>query len=97
MAKDILFENPFYNGDFNFGFSDEQHISHLLLSAPGHIKHAPLAGINITDTINASLSPAEQQKLERLIRLNLEADGAKEINVTVDPQTSKINIDAKYS
>lgn len=97
MAKDILFDSPFANGDFNIGFSDEQHIKHIIASSPGHFKNAPLLGVQIKDWINASMSPSEQQKLDKHIRLNLEADEVKQITVEVDPQTSEINVNGKYS
>lgn len=95
MAKDINFKQPFQNGDFNITFSDDQHIEHLMVSAPGHFKNAPLLGVRITDYINASLPPSEQQKLERLVRLNLESDGATQINTRVD-NIGNVDVDAEY-
>lgn len=97
MAKDILFDEPFANGDFNIGFSDEQHIKHLVVSSPGHFKNAPLLGVQIKDYINSSMTPATQQKLEREIRMQLEADGVTQISIIVDPQTYEINVNGKYS
>jgi hypothetical protein len=96
MAKDILFDEPFANGDFNIGFSDEQHIKHLIVSAPGHFKNVPLLGVNIKNWINGSMSPSEQQELESSIRLNLEADGVTQITTAIDQKTFEIDVNGKY-
>ncbi len=96
MAKDINLKAPIVNGDWNVSFSDEQHIEHVLMAAPGHFKNAPLIGVNMTDYINSTLSPTTVAELEKKIRLNLEADGAKNISVSVDPATSTINTHGVY-
>ena len=96
MAKDILIQQPFLGGDFNVGESAEQHIHHVVLSNPGHFKNAPLLGVSIIDLMNAPLSPAVVADIERVIRLQLEADGAKEIKVSIDPTTQKFYINGKY-
>lgn len=96
MAKDILKSSIFLNGDFNVGFSDEQHVEDILLTAPGHIKDAPLIGVNITNYMNAPFSPKTSAELEREIRLQLQADGATNIIVKVDPKSQTITTNGTY-
>ncbi|MCX8482861.1 MAG: hypothetical protein ORN50_04720 [Crocinitomicaceae bacterium] len=96
MAKDIIKTEPIKNGDWNIGFSDEQHIQDVLMSAPGHFKNAPLIGVNMNDYINSSLSPATVSELEKKILLNLESDGASKVRVKIDSTTQKIHVNGKY-
>lgn len=96
MAKDILLNEIFKDGDFNVGFSDEQHIEHVLMAQPGHFKNAPLLGVRMIDYINSSLSPRTVAELERKIALNLEADGAKNIVVKIDSTTKNFTINGTY-
>lgn len=97
MAKDIFKADIFKDGDFNIAFSDEQHIEDVLMSAPGHIKNAPLLGVNIMDYVNAPMSPSTVAELERKIRLNLETDGAKNITVKIDSKTNEISTNGTYN
>lgn len=96
MANDINTQVPILNGDFNVSFSDEQHVQLLLLSKPGDFKFDPLLGIDITQEFNATLSPTRVQELERKIRLNLEADGASNIQVSINPSKQTILANAEY-
>lgn len=97
MAKDILINAPFKDGDWNIGVSDQQHIEHVCLSAPGHFKSSPLLGVNLREYINAPMSPQTIENLEREIRLNLELDGAKNITIEIDPETKSINTNGTYN
>lgn len=96
MAKDINIKAPIVNGDWNVAFSDEQHVEHILMAAPGHFKNAPLIGVNMMQYINSSLSPKTVSELERKILLNLEADGAKQPFASVDPTTQTIKANGTY-
>jgi len=96
MAKDINIKAPIVNGDWNVGFSDEQHIEHILMAAPGHFKNAPLLGVNMIEYINSTLSPVTVAELEKKIRLNIESDEAKNILVSIDAQTATIKANGTY-
>lgn len=96
MAKDIIIDNPILNGDWNIGHSDQQHIQHILMAKPGDFKNAPLLGVNVPSLMHASLSPLVVQSLEKNIRLNLEADGVKNISVSIDPTTTSIYANGQY-
>ena len=97
MAKDILINAPLKDGDWNIGESDQQHIEHVCMSAPGHFKSSPLLGVNLIDFINSPMSPKTVSELERIIRLNLELDGAKNITIDIDPETKSINTNGSYN
>lgn len=97
MAKDIIINDLFRNGDFNVDYSDEQHVHHVILSAPGHWKQHPLIGVDIKQYVHAPLTPQTAQKLERIIRLQLEADGATELKTNVNTQTSEVYASATYN
>lgn len=96
MAKDINIKNLLADGDFNVSFSDEQHVEHILMSAPGHIKNAPLLGVNMVNYINSPLDPKTVGELEKKIKLNLESDGAKNVSVKVNPDTKTITTNGTY-
>lgn len=97
MAKDIIINAPFKDGDWNVSNSDQQHIEHVCMAAPGHFKMNPLLGVNLTDYINSPMSPKTVSELERSIRLNLELDGATNISVSIDPETQTISTDGTYN
>ena len=96
MAKDILIAAPFKDGDWNIGESDQQHIEHVCMSAPGHFKSSPMLGVNLIDYINSPMSPKTVSELERKIRLNLELDGASNIKIWINPETKNIYTDGTY-
>lgn len=96
MAKDIIIDDIFKNGDFNVGYSDEQHIDNVILSAPGHFKQHPLIGVDILQYTNAPMTPATIRELERNIKLQIEADGGKKVKVKVNPKTTEVNATATY-
>jgi len=96
MAKDILTDQLFLNGDFNVGYSDEQHIQDVILAAPGHYKQHPLIGVDVLQYVNAPMSPRVIAEMERNIQLQLQADGAKNIKVIVHPKTKTIDATGAY-
>lgn len=96
MAKDIIINDLFRNGDFNVDYSDEQHIEHVAMSAPGHYKQHPLIGVDILQWINAPMSPQIAADLQREISLQLEADGATEVKVRVNNKTTDIYAKGTY-
>lgn len=96
MAKDILKDDIFKDGDFNVGYSDEQHIQDVILSAPGHFKQNPLIGVDILQYVRSPMSPSTVSQLEREIRLQMQADGAKNIKVRINPKTNSIDAKGTY-
>ena len=86
MARDILTKPEgdlnILNGDLDVGYSDEQHVEHILITSKGHFKQNPLIGVGIEDYINSPTSLITRQKLEKEIALQLESDNAKDIDVS---------------
>lgn len=72
-VEDDLFINP-NTGDFDFVPSDNQHIRDILGSYPGWWKEFPLVGVGIGILLKAKVNA---QKVEALIKQQLEADGYK--------------------
>jgi len=68
------------NGDFVFGYSDDQHIEDILKSAPGDWKEHPLVGASIGDLLNGELTEGDRNR----IKLQLQADGYKMNSIKVD-------------
>ncbi len=66
-----LYINP-NTGDLEIGFSDKQHIKDILNSNVGWWKQYPLVGVAIQSYLNSS---GKQQQLERIIKIQLIADG----------------------
>ena len=99
MAKDILLDESndlnIIAGDLDVGFSDEQHVEHILLASKGQYKQAPFTGVNISAYNHSSLAPLVRQKLEQEISLQLEFDGASEIDVEYNKE-GLLNIEAAY-
>ena len=100
MAKDILTDHngelAILNGDLDTGYSDEQHVEHILLAQKGHYKQHPLVGVGIADYVNSPVSLLTRRKLEKDITLQLEADRANEIKVGYD-HNGKIKVAAAYA
>ncbi|WP_299460558.1 hypothetical protein [uncultured Microscilla sp.] len=78
QGNDLVFEN----GDLSVGGSDEQHISHLLLSSPLDWLQHPLTGVNTVAQVNGS----NTQRLKRNIIEQLKLDGylVKRLSVDAD-------------
>ena len=98
MARDLLVNDfgdlDIINGDFNVGFSDEQHVEHISLSNKGHYKQHPLIGVGIEDYLNSPFSLITKQKLEREISIQLKSDKAKD--VVVNYNSDKLKVSAVY-
>lgn len=98
MANDILlkdFDLSIIGGDLDVGYSDEQHMEHILLAHPGHYKQTPWIGIGIEDLLNAPTNAKTIRVLERDIKLQLESDGAKNVTAKSDINLN-LKIDATY-
>ena len=59
-------------GDFVIGPSDEQHIQDAIIAGPSWWKENPTNGANFGIYENG---PTDKQFLEKLLRINLNADG----------------------
>lgn len=84
MAKDILTENGtmrILNGDLDFGYSDEQHIDHILMTQKGAYKQHPIVGVGLFNYINSPMTAVTRTKLKKEIQLQLDRDEANEIKV----------------
>lgn len=97
MAKDIILNDDIQivNGDLLVEFSDEQHIEHILLAKPGDYKNVPWIGIGIESYLQAPITGKTTQLLEKEIKLHLESDTAKKVNVKVD-KLLQTNVEAIY-
>lgn len=84
MVKDIIIDDTgelvFSNGDFVIRDSDPQHVLLLVNSMPGSWKQFPTAGVGI---INYSGSSGRTAELRRLISVQLEGDGYRDVEVGV--------------
>lgn len=100
MAKDILTDEngdiKILNGDLDFGYSDEQHIEHILIAHKGNYKQHPLIGVGISDYLNSPETLITRRKLEKEITLQLETDNAKEIKVNYTNEGT-IKVAAAYA
>ena len=67
------------NGDFTVEFSDEDHVSDILLSALGHWKQFPLLGVEIEKQISSNAN--NQQIIKRKIQQQLQSDGYRVGNI----------------
>ena len=93
--NDILLEEngdlSIKNGDFDIGFSDNQHQEHILLANKGEFKEFPEIGVGIA----AMLSDDDYTDMLIEIKKNLEYDGMKIKNVKFD-ETGNLDIDGYY-
>ena len=98
MVKDLLFSNDLaiLNGDFAVGVSDLQNVERILIGKPGQYKKDPWVGVGIEDYLNAPISPRVRQELEREIKLQLDADGAKNTVIKLDSELLNVQINADY-
>ena len=103
LATDITIDNLndlFINtstGDFEVGYSDDNHVSDIINSAPGYWKQFPLLGANLFYYLNSS---GKQQELKNKISTQLIADGYKindiyfttdqDGNLVINPDVSRI-------
>lgn len=89
MGKDILLKDgdlDIAGGDLVWDESAAQHVEHLLLAQKGDYKQSPLTGVGIADYVKSPLTAIKRAGLERQIRIQMEADGASGVDVSVNPQ-----------
>jgi hypothetical protein len=79
------------NGDFDIGFSDNQHQEHILLANKGEYKEFPELGVGIA----AMLGDDDYTDMLIEIKKNLEYDGMKIKNVRFD-ENGNLDIDGYY-
>jgi hypothetical protein len=77
--NDLLI-NP-RTGDFDFGPSDNDHISDIILSFPGEWKQYPAIGVGVRQYVKSS---GKEQELQRSVKLNLISDGYTVTNPKVE-------------
>jgi hypothetical protein len=70
-TNDLLIQD----GDFVVGPSETQHISDMLLAAPGAYKQSPLLGINIYNELNGDSGQVNMNAIRKRIQLNAQMDG----------------------
>jgi len=98
MAKDFLLKDgdlQIDNGDFVVGHSDQQHVEDLLIAHKGEYTQNPVLGIGISSYLRAPVDSRVREKLERDIKLQIEADGANKVKVAVR-SIEDIDITASY-
>jgi hypothetical protein len=79
------------NGDFDIGFSGNQHQEHILLANKGEYKEFPELGVGIA----AMLGDDDYTDMLIEIKKNLEYDGMKIKNVRFD-ENGNLDIDGNY-
>lgn len=98
MAKDFLFKDgdlQIENGDFVIGHSDQQHVNDLLIAQKGEYTQNPVLGVGILRYLRAPEDAKVRAKLEREIKLQIEADGGENVKVKVNSMDD-IDVDARY-
>lgn len=76
------------NGDFYIGFSQQQHIAHILEADGGQYKSSPKLGVGIRRYLNGIIDG----EVKRLIQLQLESDGHEIRSLTYTEGQLKIQI-----
>lgn len=66
------------NGGVATGASLTQEVGLLLLTCQGELRHDPLCGTNLVRRVNSRIT---RRELERLVRLQVERDGKRWIDV----------------
>ncbi|MGM8362127.1 oxidase [Flavobacterium sp. ARAG 55.4] len=79
------------NGDFEIGYSDNQHQEHILLANKGEFKEFPELGVGL----NRMLSDDDYMPFLIDAKKNLEYDGMKINNVKFE-ENGNLNIDGYY-
>jgi hypothetical protein len=80
------------NGDFEIGYSNNQHQEHILLANKGEFKEFPEIGVGIAAMIG------DDDYMDMLIEIkkNLEYDGMEVKNVRFD-ENGNLDIDGDYT
>lgn len=99
IAKDIQLDYNndllIYNGDFKIDSSDIQHIEDIIKAYPGWYKEFIQLGVGVKSYVG---SAGMQQQLQRIIKLQLQADNYNIIKLTTEQKpdgTFNITINAK--
>jgi hypothetical protein len=84
-SKDILLNDDWdldiVNGDFNVGFSDNQHLTLIVEIAEGSIKQYPLQGVGIN---YYSGSSGQAAALQNRIKTKADADRYQNVQVSLE-------------
>jgi len=98
-VKDIMIDDDadlvIKNGDFYVADSDQQHVTLIINTSPGHWKKFPTCGVGI---INYLASSGKGAELKRSINVQLDADGYKVNRVELSESTDGLfeySIDAQ--
>jgi len=93
QATDILLDEnddlQFQDGDFKIGYSDQQHVEHIIKAFPGQYYQTPKIGVGIKKYLNASVS---KQTVKRNIKENLELDNYRVNEVSIQGSIDEMNI-----
>lgn len=93
--NDILLDQTgdlsFLNGDFNIGYSNNQHQEHILMANKGEFREFPELGVGI----NRMLSDDDYVPFLIEAKKNLEYDGMKINNIKFE-ENGNLNIDGYY-
>jgi hypothetical protein len=91
---DILLDNDgdllVVNGDFSFGLSDLQHVVLIFEAHKGEIRENPMLGFGANAYLKTIKSNLE---IKRDLRVELQRDGYKDVDLEIDLTTGKLNIE----
>ncbi|TNE31822.1 MAG: hypothetical protein EP346_00020 [Bacteroidetes bacterium] len=92
QEEDLIIEN----GDFKSGDSVDDHVNHILVATKGQYRQHPLVGVGLLNYIGSPWTSTVRNRLESQIQLQLEADGATGVDISIDG-TGKLSIsNVKY-
>ena len=93
--KDILLDNDFdlliENGDFVIDNSDNQHAAIIFKAQKGEIRSAPEIGFGAARYLKKT--GAAKRVFLRNLKVELEKDGYKSVDVSFDVQSGKLQIE----
>lgn len=96
-ANDILLDDSYdlmiENGDFKIGFSEDQHISLILLSDKGSWRQSPLSGVGLIKYMNGPFTARDLDDLKQAIKIQLQLDGYNDSEIQIT-SFEDINISA---
>ncbi len=94
MRHDIIVDSDdendlvVYAGDFFVGYSDAQHIAHIVEADAGQYRQHPLLGVGLRRFINGVVDG----EVRRRIQLQLVSDGYRPRRVVYEDEILKIEI-----
>lgn len=100
MVKDFILNSSgdldvSADGDLKVGFSDNQHIEHVVVSSQSNYKQHPLVGVNARSYINSPVNSTNSIAFKRNAKLQLEADKAEVQSIETGKEWV-LNIKAEY-